>query len=57
VWEETLYEALEMGAHPRDNRDLFAELVEHRDCEVEELVALVTDMSSALVDLGLQPSL
>jgi hypothetical protein len=54
---ETLYEALEMGAHPRDNRDLFAKLVEHRDCEVEELVALVTDMSGALVDLGLQPSL
>jgi hypothetical protein len=35
VREVALSEALERGAHPRNNRDLLAELVELSECLIE----------------------
>jgi hypothetical protein len=65
VQEVALCKALERGDHPQDDHDLLAELVELREHrtevevdqadEVEELATLVTSMSSALMDLGLDP--
>jgi hypothetical protein len=63
VLEAALCKVLKKGVHPRDNHDLLAELVELRehlteakvywDSELRELATLETDMSCALVDLGM----